>query len=234
MSATTAFALFPKLPPELRQMVWAIALPSWLLLDPLHPLMFTTRESRQAVLKHCELPPDSSDSDSFWHNLGRPGRKFILLNEIPDTFGLQYHVPEQTWSRLRESMTVLAVDPFIQYPTCPVPQMIWPHVGASVLGQAKRLAYEASKFRNLQHILLFQRAGFEAHVQEFATQLRAEIEVCFVAWIFAVDGVLECPLSCVPVLVLPHVPRISCLSYECSKREDAGPAMKRELLSYRA
>jgi len=71
-------------------------------------------------------------------------------------------------------------------------------------------------------------------VQEFATQLRAEIEVCFVAWIFAVDGVLECPLSCVPVLVLPHVPHISCLSYECSKREDAGTAMKRELLSYRA
>jgi hypothetical protein len=131
-------------------------------------------------------------------------------------------------------MTVLAVDPFIQYPTCPVPQMIWPHVGASVPGQAKRLAYEALKFRNLQHILLFQRVGFEAHVQEFATQLRAEIEVCFVALIFAVDGVLECPLSCVAVLVLPHVPRISCLSYECSKREDAGPAMKRELLSYRA
>jgi 2EXR family len=230
MSGTTSFTLFPKLPPELRQVVWAIALPSPRLIDPSHPLMSTTRESRQAILKHCELPPDSSESTSFWHDLGR---KIILLNEIPFTLGLQHHVPKQTWLRLCESMTVLAVDPFVEYPTCPVPQMIWPHEGASVPTQAKRLAYEASKFRNLQQILLFQRAGSEAHVQELATQLRAEIEVWNnVARRFAMDEVLECPLSCVPVLLL-HLPHISCLPYECNKRQDAGPAMKGALRSYR-
>jgi hypothetical protein len=69
-------------------------------------------------------------------------------------------------------------------------------------------------------------------VQELATRLRAEIEVWnSVARRFALDEVLECPLSCVPVVLL-HLPRISCLPYECSKREDAGTAMKRELLSY--
>jgi len=236
-SGPTSFTLFPKLPFELREMIWSSALSTRRIIELAHhqdsrprkvaqsiTLMSVCQESRMLALElyHVAALP-SPDSSTFYFSakndiclldelptLGPWGWHIKVWNAIPNTIPDEQH---NRWDEFRSSVMVLALDPLLPYPFVDFSDPIYGWK-ADIIGRVESLAYELSKFWGLRELIFFKREGVEEHIEDM--------------WLYLME------LLMTPAEMLPTFPKITHLSYECGEGESAFSAMKRSLSVYMA
>ena len=173
-SSTTLFTLFPKLPPEIRKMIWTFAschpqiikrlvnrysrsrLPFRLVGNSVS-LLSACRDSCRAALEVHPFISMNPISKPFYVS---SRKTILLLDSIAWSSSLPSALYVDNWQQF---VTVLAVDPFFR-----CPQDIIKTSSHSIA-----LLEETKVFENLQEIILLSHSGFEQRALKLASQMRA-------------------------------------------------------------
>ena len=225
---TMSFTLFPKLPPEIRKMIWTFAschpqvikrhdlwpsdsrLPfRWV--GNSVPLLSACRESCRAALEVHHFQKATSTSKPFYVS---SQNTIVLLASISLASLHATIVGDSAW---RKFVTVLAVDPFYQCDSD-----ISLHNSKSTA-----LVKLAEDFRNLREIILVNRPGHEARTLRLATEMREYFQLSEQV------SALFPEIYPIPRIHRP-IPKITCLGYKRNKGEGSLSAMSRSLVTRRA
>jgi hypothetical protein len=217
-----SFTLFPKLAPELRNMIWSSALSTPFVIEfsvyfeelrAVEPvvLMAVCQESRQMALKFYDLVKlDPSIATAPFYFSGENG--ICLLRDVyPMRSDLDPKDGDKSWNSFREQVTTLAVDPYKS-------EKAWSDFWGRL--QAQGLAYDISEFPSVKEVILLRRVNFEGQVAKMVGYMKGAIDV---GPEFHRNGKSSWSL-----------PHITYLDYDYNKGDDPWLAMRKALLAHTA
>ncbi|KAH8780774.1 hypothetical protein BGZ57DRAFT_304299 [Hyaloscypha finlandica] len=221
-----SFTLFPKLVPELRNMIWASALfmpfiielrASRMIPRAVEPivLMAVCQESREMALKFYDLVKlgPSFPTAPFYFS-GENGICLLRDDDLwnsappPSSFGDKSH----PWNCFREQVTTLAADP--TYPAHMEKQL------SDMLDtrQARKLARAIAVFPSVKEVIIMRRVNFEGRVAKMVGYLKEAVEAGRESYYFGVS--------------LWSLPHITYVDYNYNEGEDPWFAMRKALLPH--
>ncbi|PMD46701.1 hypothetical protein L207DRAFT_507599 [Hyaloscypha variabilis F] len=230
----STFTVFPKLPLELRRMIWSFALSkprilcmrtfgheTWVRAPRRITLMSVNRESRSISMERHNLirmpPPIDylATSDPFYFS---PVNDVCIMTARSLIKGWSA-TSNQTHMALRDSVRVLAVGSLDRYSSLrAAPFLRFMHVvPPSTICEAKKLFGGLATFRSLEKLILLQGPKMEKFMADIMQYLRSERD--------------NYSLGRLP-LVLEHLEEVTVLHYEYDEGADVMKVMEKVLLTY--
>jgi hypothetical protein len=221
-----SFTLFPKLVPELRNMIWSSALSIpfvielWVsqmfprAVEPI-ALMAVCQESRQMALEFYDLVKlEPSIAMAPFYFSGENGI-CLLRDHLPLNLTLQtprFGDKSHPWNGFRWRVTTLAVDPLFFETHQEKHRSNFPR-----MSQARKLANDIAMFPNVKEVIILSRVNFERRVAKMVGDIKGAVDAC--------------PEFRRPGTSSWTLPYITYLDYDYNEGEDAWLAMRKALLA---
>jgi len=183
------FTLFPRLPPEVRRIIWSCTLSHTHIIelqtDDMIPrvtetvtIMAVCHEAREIALKLYHLVTLGPTIKASPFYFSSQASICLLRDENSPWLIVSPHFSDHkphSWNTFRSQVTVLAVDPLLYY--SPDPNLGsatgWRAVAR---GPAFKITTAISVLPGLKKVIVLRRAGFKKHSIEMVSRLREWIE----------------------------------------------------------